>query len=93
MLRTILLALSFVATLPVAAPAATGRESLSLDGQWQIAFDHKDEGRAARWHEVAKFEALEKDSKRTMKALPFYRRAFKVPANWAGKPFGCTSTR
>ncbi len=38
------------ALLLLPACAAAPRETLSLDGPWQIVFDRKNEGRAAGWH-------------------------------------------
>ncbi len=72
------------------------RKSLSLDGKWEIIFDHKNVGRDADWRldkvfsmQRAKrninvpscWEEIEKD----YEGVAFYRRTFKVPANWEGK--------
>ena len=97
MFRTLLLALTFATALPATAPAAGGgRESISLDGEWLIAFDYKDEGRASKWHELARFEALKDRKKITVpscwetiekdyEGAAYYRRVFRVPAGWADK--------
>jgi beta-galactosidase/beta-glucuronidase len=72
------------------------QESLSLDGKWEIIFDHGNVGRDADWHldtvfsmQKAKrninvpscWEEIEKD----YEGVAFYRRRFEVPANWEGK--------
>jgi beta-galactosidase len=72
------------------------REVKSLDGTWEIIFDHENAGREAEWHLDKVFSAqstkrnitvpsawelIEKD----YEGVAFYRRAFKVPANWEGK--------
>jgi hypothetical protein len=72
------------------------REVKSLDGQWQIIFDHENDGRDADWHLDETFcaqntirkinvpsawELIEKD----YEGVVFYRHEFEVPANWKGK--------
>jgi hypothetical protein len=71
-------------------------ETLSLDGAWQIVFDHKNEGRVARWYQQQTFESL--PSKRTIQVpscwetiekdyegAAWYGLRFRVPASWKGK--------
>jgi len=72
------------------------REVVSLDGTWEIIFDPENAGRDADWHKNEVFSAhnakrnitvpscweeIEKD----YEGVAFYRRKFKVPANWEGK--------
>ena len=71
------------------------RESLSLDGMWQIVFDRSNEGGRNEWFREKNYpkdkagqiivpscwELTEKD----YEGVAFYRRTFKVPANWKGK--------
>ena len=72
------------------------REVVSLDGTWEIIFDPENAGRDADWHKDEVFSAhnakrnitvpgcweeIEKD----YEGVAFYRRKFKVPANWEGK--------
>ena len=71
------------------------RESLSLDGTWQIIFDRNNEGRQNEWFREGSFpkgktreitvpscwELTEKD----YEGVAFYCRTFVVPANWEGK--------
>lgn len=71
------------------------RESLSLDGTWQIVFDRNNEGGRNEWFHEKNFpkdktreiivpgcwELTEKD----YEGVAFYRRMFKVPTNWKGK--------
>ncbi|RLA89237.1 MAG: hypothetical protein DRG34_03925, partial [Deltaproteobacteria bacterium] len=71
------------------------RESLSLDGTWQIIFDRHNEGRQTEWFREGSFpkektreitvpscwELTEKD----YEGVAFYRRTFVVPATWEGK--------
>jgi hypothetical protein len=78
----------------VGAMASTARaEVLSLDGQWEIAFDPANEGREARWFEDEVFTGL--DARRAItvpsawelieedyEGVAFYRKAFDVPADW-----------
>ena len=72
-----------------------GRDFQSLDGAWQIVFDRYNEGGAKQWIREKNFpreqtreiavpscwKLMEKD----YEGVSFYRRAFNVPANWAGK--------
>ncbi len=79
-----------------ASPAeGTGRETLSLDGTWDIVFDPENEGRAGGWTYDENFpterqreitvpscwELTEKD----YEGVAFYRRRFEVPDGWEGK--------
>jgi beta-galactosidase len=79
-----------------AAPALTeARDFQSLDGTWQIVFDRNNDGGAKQWTREKNFpterqqeiavpscwELIEKD----YEGVAYYRHAFKVPANWAGK--------
>ncbi len=71
------------------------RESLSLDGTWQILFDRNNEGRQKQWFREGNFpkeeareitvpscwELTEKD----YEGVAFYRRAFAVPVSWKGR--------
>jgi hypothetical protein len=71
------------------------RESLSLDGTWQIIFDRNNEGRQNEWFREGNFptaktreitvpscwELTEKD----YEGVAFYRRTFMVPANWESR--------
>ena len=72
------------------------RQEQSLDGKWEIIFDHNNIGRDADWHldkvfsaQSAKqnitvpscWEEVEKD----YEGVAFYRRTFNVPAGWEGK--------
>ncbi len=71
------------------------RESLSLDGTWQIIFDRNNEGKQNEWFREGNFpkektreitvpscwELTEKD----YEGVAFYYRTFMVPANWEGK--------
>jgi hypothetical protein len=69
---------------------------LSLDGTWEIIFDHRNEGKSALWHTDVVFEnhpskqeilvpgcweEIEKD----YEGVAFYRRKFIVPGDWQGK--------
>ena len=89
------LLLAWLATLHAAPAAAEARDFQSLDGMWQIVFDRNNEGGAKQWVREKNFpreqmrdiavpscwELMEKD----YEGVAFYRHAFKVPANWAGK--------
>ena len=73
-----------------------GRQVKSLDGTWEIIFDHDNAGRDAKWHLDKVFstqntrrnitvpscwEEIEKD----YEGVAFYRRKFSVPQSWQGK--------
>ncbi len=92
-IRLLLLA---AAVLSLSNPGiGKGRHIQSLDGTWRIAFDPDNEGRESKWFAQEGFptrhardiavpscwELTEKD----YEGVAFYRRAFEVPANWAGK--------
>ena len=68
-------------------------ETLSLDGEWEILFDHENTGRSAEWHLDKVFSA--QSAKRNInvpsawelieedyEGVAFYRNAFKVQADW-----------
>jgi beta-galactosidase len=80
---------------PVLA-TANERQVRSLDGRWEIVFDHQDQGKFAGWHQNAAFskradiriievpscwELTEKD----YEGVAFYRRTFQVPPDWRDK--------
>jgi beta-galactosidase len=86
----------FLLVLSLCCYADNGiRESLLLDGTWQIIFDRHNEGRQNEWLRDGNFpkdksreitvpscwELTEKD----YEGVVFYRRTFVVPANWEGK--------
>jgi beta-galactosidase len=75
---------------------ADGRLVQSLNGTWDIIFDHENEGREAGWYQNETFsenasirqiqvpsawELIEED----YEGVAFYRHTFAVPANWKGK--------
>lgn len=75
---------------------ADGRQVQSLDGAWDIIFDHRNEGREAGWFQDEAFskhasirqiqvpcawERIEED----YEGVAFYRHSFTVPANWEGR--------
>ena len=75
---------------------ASAREVMSLDGQWDILFDPTNQGRDAGWNRDDIFET--QPTRRTItvpscwelvekdyEGVAFYRRKFRVPANWAGR--------
>lgn len=74
----------------------TDINELPLDGDWEIIFDHKNEGKVAKWYDDSVFqshnairrlkvpgswELIEMD----YEGVAFYHHKFKVPGNWAGK--------
>ena len=76
-----------------AAPASGSRETLSLDGTWQIVFDQRNQGLADRWYLQQNFEAL--PNRRTIRVpncwetieqdyegAAWYGLRFRVPASW-----------
>ena len=87
--------LTLLAVLLLAASGVLAGEALPLDGTWQIVFDRNNAGGAKQWVREKNFpreqmkeiavpscwELIEKD----YEGVAYYRRAFKVPANWAGK--------
>ncbi len=87
-------AVALAALLTITAMSAAARETASLDGTWQIVFDHKNEGRTAGWYRQQTFEALA--GKRTIQVpncwetieqdyegVGWYGRRFRVPQSWA----------
>lgn len=80
----------------LAASFAHGNDELSLDGQWEIVFDHDNAGKKNGWHKNATFSALDNRRPITVpsvwelieqdyEGVAFYRREFTVPADWKGK--------
>ncbi len=92
--RIFLLATVVACCLPAVCHAGP-RQSLSLDGAWEIVFDPENVGRDAGWWQNDVFsrrsdrrnirvpscwEEIEED----YEGVAFYRRKFQVPASWAG---------
>ena len=81
--------------LSPSAHAARARQELSLDGAWEIVFDHETQGRGLGWartetfpHDLAReisvpscWELTEKD----YEGVAFYHRTFNTPAEWDRK--------
>jgi beta-galactosidase len=93
MLQRISYFLFIALTLPQFLPA---QQNLSLDGQWEIIFDDKNEGREAGWMQAETFarhpdrQAIKVPSawetiKQDYEGVAFYRHEFAVPADWEGK--------
>lgn len=69
---------------------------ISLDGNWEIVFDHQNEGAKAAWHKNEVFQSLKNIKKikipsswetieQDYEGVAFYRYAFDVPENWKDK--------
>ncbi len=87
---------AIAATIATMVENACARETQSLDGAWDIVFDHGNKGRAGKWHAKGVFSELagrreisvpscweltEKD----YEGVAFYRRTFEVPEDWKEK--------
>jgi beta-galactosidase len=92
-----ILVLNFGAALQGAPSVTTdGRETLSLDGSWQIVFDRKNVGRVSKWQVQTTFETL-KDKKTIVvpncwetieqdyEGAAWYGRSVTIPAAWKDK--------
>ena len=88
--------LTLLALLTFSVLSASPRETASLDGNWKIIFDQKNEGRSAGWYKQQTFEVL--TGKRTIQVpncwetieqdyegVGWYGRRFPVPAGWTDK--------
>ena len=75
---------------------AAVREVQSLDGQWQIAFDPANEGRASTWHKQEVFQGLEnsrsiavpscwEEIEQDYEGVATYGKTFSVSRGWKGK--------
>jgi len=73
-----------------------GKETLSLDGRWEIIFDHNNEGKREHWHLRENFDKTEKIRDITVpsgweiieqdyEGVAFYRNTFHVPDHWENK--------
>ena len=68
---------------------------LSLDGVWEIVFDHENAGLIEDWYQDKKFQSLDTRKievpsaweriEKDYEGVAFYRREFDVPAEWKGK--------
>ncbi len=91
-----LIVLSLIITVFFQGLLAQTRAQISLDGNWEIIFDDKDQGVEGEWHlninydsnslkriiEVPScWEEFEKD----YEGVAFYRKKFEVPEAWEGK--------
>ena len=68
---------------------------LSLNGEWEIIFDDKNQGRAANWMQSEIFDQQTKQpitvpsawerTKQDYEGVAFYKKRFEIPADWKGK--------
>lgn len=79
-----------------AVQTESSREVLSLDGNWEIAFDSLNRGRENGWHTMAGFSANRESREipvpscwerfeRDYEGVAFYRRRFDVPQDWENR--------
>ena len=72
------------------------QDEISLNGNWEIVFDHDNQGAQSMWHQNEVFKKLEDKRKikvpsswelieKDYEGVAFYRYAFTVPENWEGK--------
>ena len=84
-----------LAVFSVQAVATAGNE-ISLDGTWEIVFDHENIGREAEWQDGTNFSDLRQKREVTVpsaweliekdyEGVAFYRREFDVPTEWKDK--------
>ncbi len=89
-------AIVFLAVGCAASAATPARQTLSLDGPWQIVFDRHNEGRLSQWHVQNTFERL--GEKKTIivpncwetveqdyEGAAWYGRRVHVPVEWKGR--------
>ena len=93
---SVLLVLGSCNFATLAASQGAFPQSMSLDGTWQILFDPDNKGREAGWHRDKTFSSMAGQrtidvpscwelTEKDYEGVAFYRRTFKVPANWKGK--------
>lgn len=72
------------------------RDTVSLDGTWEIIFDTDNKGCEAGWHDAARFAASEfgrkipvpscwEEHEQDYEGVAWYRRDFPVPPEWKGR--------
>jgi len=92
---TELITLLFI-TVSTFAQQDTDSTLLSLDGTWDIIFDHKNEGKEGLWHTDNAFEKHQskqeiyvpvcwEEVEQDYEGVAFYRRKFTIPGDWEGK--------
>jgi len=92
---TELITLLFI-TVSTFAQQDTDSTLLSLDGTWDIIFDHKNEGKEGLWHTDNAFEKYPskqeisvpgcwEEVEQDYEGVAFYRRKFTIPGDWEGK--------
>lgn len=75
------------------SPASfAGRDVLSLDGTWALAFDPENRGREERWHAAFPFDSIAAPVPAVWEkvrpgydGVGWYRRDFLLPAGWSGR--------
>lgn len=75
------------------SPSPAGREELSLDGAWRLAFDPDNRGQAEKWQAAfpiadaveAQVPAVWELVRPGYDGVGWYHRAFALPAGWAGR--------
>ena len=90
-----ILLLTALACAAIMGQTARATQQVSLNGQWQIAFDEHNEGKRAQWHFDANLRkqpllpATVPSSWENIRAgyegVAWYRKQFDAPASWQGK--------
>ena len=76
--------------------AQNEKTEFSLDGEWEIIFDHKNEGKSQKWFYNQNFEkhsdkktiavpSCWEEMEQDYEGVAFYRKKFFIPKDWNGK--------
>ncbi len=79
-----------------AISSVKGQERIDLIGEWEIIFDHQNEGKAQKWFYNQNFEkhpnkreievpSCWEEIEQDYEGVAFYRKKFFVPKDWDGK--------
>ncbi|MBK3516143.1 glycoside hydrolase family 2 protein [Carboxylicivirga marina] len=87
--------LTLLLLMPTVACAQSDKNTLSLNGTWNIVFDDLNEGIEKKWYldkEFTKLQSKEievpscwEETEENYEGVGFYTRKFDIPASWEGK--------
>ena len=85
-----------MSSTPRSNSEATAHQTMSLDGSWQVIFDHDNKGRTLNWQDREQFDSCHESEEVAVPAcleefrqdyegVAWYGKSFRLPEDWEGK--------
>ena len=85
-----------MSSTPRSNSEATAHQTMSLDGSWQVIFDHDNKGRTLNWQDQEQFDSCHESEEVAVPAcleefrqdyegVAWYGKSFRLPEDWEGK--------